>query len=159
MLAGKLIFATVIGVISVFLLGCAPVLGNGITAEQAIRISRGAPEVKLLLEKHPDAWAIPSKTTFSNRPCWRLDWWTKVQMESLPYPCVVVWVDAENGTILASGIPKTAKPGEYPSPVLPPQPTPSPPTPPEKGFPLWWFVVGFVIIIAIAAVIMRKLKF
>ena len=84
--------------------------------EDAIEISKEAPETKELLSKHPDAFAIVNQNTLNGTSYLVVDWWTNEQIErKLQYPNVQVWISIQDGSILFSGIPRTEI--EYPMPT------------------------------------------
>ena len=111
-----------------------------VTVEEAVNVSKDAIEVKNLLNKHPDAFALARNDTYGERSCWEVDWWTSERIESkLPYPNVRVWVDMETGEVLNAGIPRG---GDTP----------------ESDYVvhgLWWMItIGVIIVIAVGSLIL-----
>jgi hypothetical protein len=88
-----------------------------VTEEEAVELSKEAPEAQELLHQHPEAFPVTLQDTFNETSCWVVDWWTEEQIErGLQYPNVRVWISTDDGSILFSGIPR--EPADYPIPPL-----------------------------------------
>jgi len=82
-----------------------------LTLQQAVDASRQSKLVQGLLSAYPNAKATARSEERGGKQIWLIGWWTQARISSgLPYPDVIVYVDAYSGQILWDEKPKS---GDY----------------------------------------------